>query len=115
MKNETPTAKYEICVGFSDADTKKQRFSEEVYEKIITNVCKGYNISYSVSKMIGGYIHKDGAFVKENSACLVLIGATDRQVEEIAKDLCAFFNQESVTVIKTDVTCSSISNKIFSN
>lgn len=115
MKKEMPTAKYEIWVGFNDGETKEQKYAEEIYEKIITNVCKGYRISYSANKMIGGYIHKDGTFVKENSACITLVGATNQQVEEIAKDLCAFFNQESVTVIKSDITCSSISNNIFSN
>lgn len=112
MQNEFATTRYEICVGFNDGDTKTQKFSEEIYEKIIINVCKGYKISYSISKLSGGYIHDDGTFTKENSACIMLIGITDQQAEEIAKDLCAFFNKESVLVMKSDARCTFISEKI---
>lgn len=112
MLNSQKTNRYEICVGYNDADTKEQKFSKDIYEKIIINVCRGYKISYSINQMSGGYIHDDGTFVKENSACILLIGATDKLVEEIAKDLCAFFNQESVMVVKSDAECCFISEKI---
>lgn len=113
MQNEFATNRYEICVGFNDGDEKIQKYSEETYEKIITNVCKGYKVCYSISKMSGGFIHEDGTFVKENSACIMLIGVTDEQVEEIAKDLCAFFNQASVMIIKSDVSVTFVSDSIF--
>ena len=108
LENEQPLYRYEICVGFNDGDTKEQRFSEETYERIITNICRGYQISYSVGKLTGGYVHDDGTFVKENSAQIILIGATEEQVNEIAKDLCVFFNQESVLVIKSAATAKLV-------
>lgn len=114
MQNGFTTNRYEICVGFNDGDEKIQKYSEETYEKIITNVCKGYRIAYSINKMVGGYIYDDGTFVKENSACIVLVGATDEQAEEIAKDLCAFFNQESVMIVKSSADVKFISNRIDS-
>ena len=112
MEQEQFTTRYEICVGFNDGDTREQKFSEELYEKIIINVCRGYRISYSINKLSGGYIHEDGTFVKENSASIILIGVSEQQVEEIAKDLCVFFHQESVLIMKSTVSYRFLSEQL---
>ena len=46
----------------------------------------------------GGYFHEDGRYTEENTLVLTLIEVDEKLVLEIAKDLCAFFNQESVMV-----------------
>ena len=112
MEKEGMTTRYEICIGFNDGDTREQKFSEDVYERIIANVCKGYQVAYSIGRLTGGYIHDDGVFVRENSASLILLGVSDGQAREIAKDLCAFFNQESVLIMKSEVSYTFISEKL---
>lgn len=112
MKNTEKTNRFEVYVGLNDSDTKEQKFSTEKYERIISDVCCGYNVAYSISLMSGGYIHENGVRVKENSLRITLIGITDVQAEEISKDICAFFHQESVLIIKTEVECTYLSERI---
>ena len=54
----------------------------------------------------GGYFHEDGRYTEENTLVLILIDTPEKTVMEIAKDLCAFFHQESVMV--TGDTCSVV-------
>lgn len=95
-----PTSRYQVFVGLNDSSTKTQQFQTEKFQKVLCNVCKAYHIAFSVNELHGGYFHEDGSFVSENSLCLTLIGTEDDIVEEIARDVCTFFNQESVMVIR---------------
>ena len=104
--------RYQIFVGLNDSQTREQEFSTEQFQKIICNVCKGYRVAFSVSNLQGGYFHDDGMFVAENSLCLTLIGADDTMVDEIAKDICAFFHQESVLVTHDTVDCRLVRESI---
>lgn len=106
------STRYEICIGLNDGDTKQQKFPIEKYEEVVINVCKGYKVAYSVDELKGGYIHEDGTYVRENSVRILLIGASEELVNEIANDLCAFFNQESVLVMKSETQCYFVSNRI---
>ena len=51
----------------------------------------------------GGNYHEDGQYTEENSFVLVLIDADSNIVQEIARDLCTFFRQESVLVTENRV------------
>ena len=51
----------------------------------------------------GGYIHENGEYTKENTLVLTLIGAKSEVIEDIARDLCAFFHQESVLVTEGEI------------
>ena len=104
--------KHQIFIGLNDSVTRQQMFSTEIFQKIVCNVCKGYRVAFSVSDLHGGYFHDDGTFVSENSLCLTLIGADDGMVDEIAKDICAFFHQESVMVTKTAEDCRFVQNSL---
>ena len=97
--------RYQIMVGLNDKRTRRQEFSTEQFQKILSSVCKGYHVAFSVNDLHGGYFHDDGMFISENSLCLTLIGPSDEMVDEIAKDLCAFFRQESVLVTRDTVDC----------
>ena len=99
------TDRHQIFVGLNDSRTKEQRFATEQLERIVGNVCKGYRVGFSLSEMHGGYLQDDGTFVAENSLCLTLIGSDDALAEEIAKDICAFFHQESVLVTHDTIDC----------
>lgn len=91
-----------IYIGLNDAVTHEQKFDTDTYISILKNVCKSYHAAFSMQVINGGYFHEDGSYVDENSLALTLLGIPDKTVEEIAKDLCAFFNQESVMVTKSE-------------
>ena len=87
-----------IYVGLNDPRTGKQIFETEKYITILKGVCKSYKVAFSFSVAQGGYIHEDGTYTQENSLVISLVDAKKGTVDEIAKDLCVFFNQESVMI-----------------
>ena len=92
-----------IYVGLNDSVTKQQVFETEKYISILKNVCFSYGTPFSFALEQGGYIHEDGEYSRENTLVLTLIGTDSRIVEEIAKDLCAFFHQESVMITEGEI------------
>lgn len=106
------TSRHMIYIGLNDSESRKQKYSTELFLSILRNVCIGYRVAFSVSELRGGYFHNDKTFVSENSLCLMLIGTDDTMADEIAKDLCAFFHQESVMVLRDTVDCRFISENL---
>ena len=92
-----------IYVGLNDSVTMKQVFETEKYIDVLKNVCYSYGTPFSFALEQGGYIHENGEYTKENTLVLTLIGADKKVVEEIGKDLCAFFHQESVLVTEGEI------------
>ena len=92
------TLQHTIYIGLNDAETGMQKFSSEKYGSILKNVCKSYRVAFSVQMINGGYFHEDGRYTEENTLMLTLMNIPEQTVTEIAKDLCAFFHQESVMV-----------------
>jgi len=95
-----------IYVGLNDSETGVQKFGTEKYLSILKNVCRSYRVAFSVQLINGGYFHEDGHYTEENSLKLTLMNVPEQEVMEIAKDLCVFFNQESVMV--SSLTTSTI-------
>ena len=95
-----------IYVGLNDSETGVQKFGTEKYLSILKNVCRSYQVAFSVQLINGGYFHEDGRYTEENSLRLTLMNVPEQEVMEIAKDLCVFFNQESVMV--SSLTTSTI-------
>ncbi len=95
-----------IYIGLNDAETGVQVFDTEKYLSILKNVCRNYQVAFSVHCINGGYIHEDGRYTEENTLSLMLLQVPEETVMEIAKDLCAFFHQESVMV--TSSPCSVV-------
>lgn len=87
-----------IYIGLNDSNTGVQKYDTEKYISILKNVCRNYHVGFSMNRIQGGYFHDDGRYVEENTLVLMLLDVPDETVREIAKDLCAFFNQESVMV-----------------
>ncbi len=87
-----------IYIGLNDAEIRKQKFETGKYLGILKSVCRSYHVAFSVDVEEGGYFHEDGEYTEETSLVLILIDAERSTVQEIAKDLCAFFHQESVLV-----------------
>jgi hypothetical protein len=93
-----------IYIGLNDMDTGLQKYDTEKYMSILKNVCRSYQVAFSVQLINGGYFHEDGRYTEENTLSLRLVDVPDAAVMEIAKDLCAFFHQESVMVTVSHCT-----------
>lgn len=87
-----------IYIGLNDSQTKLQKFGTEKYVSVLKNVCRNFHVAFSVHRIEGGYFHENGEYVEETTIALQLMDTPEEKVYEIAKDLCAFFNQESVMV-----------------
>ena len=101
-----------IYVGLSDSETGVQKFGTEKYLSILKNVCRSYRVAFSVQLINGGYFHEDGHYTEENSLRLTLMNVPEQEVMEIAKDLCVFFNQESVMVSSLPTSTIFVNEKL---
>ena len=101
-----------IYVGLNDAETGVQKFGTEKYVSILKNVCRSYQVAFSVHQIHGGYFHEDGRYTEENTLSLMLLGVPQETVVEIAKDLCAFFHQESVMVTTSPCTVDFVKESL---
>lgn len=68
---------------------------------MLRNVCYSYKVPFSFQVQEGGYIYESGEYARETSLVLTLIDVDKTVVNDIAKDLCAFFHQESVLVTES--------------
>ena len=108
-----------IYIGLNDLSTNTQLFESEKYIRVLRNVCYSYKVPFSFQVQEGGYIYESGEYARETSLVLTLINGlvnvdqgetslvltlidVDKTVvKDIAKDLCAFFHQESVLVTES--------------
>lgn len=101
-----------IYVGLNDSETRVQMYDTEKYISILKDVCRNYHVGFSVSAGQGGYFFEDGSYVQETTLVLSLIDADVDTVNEIAKDLCVFFRQESVLITENKVRSYYIKEKL---
>lgn len=101
-----------IYIGLNDSVSKTQIFETEKYIRILKDVCCGYHTAFSFDVIEGGYIHDNGEFTKETTLQLTLIDVDSETVNVIAKDLCAFFNQESVLITESRIRSYYVREKI---
>lgn len=92
-----------IYIGLNDVTTNTQLFENEKYIRVLRNVCYSYRVPFSFSMQEGGYIYESGEYARETSLVLTLIDAEKAVVDNIARDLCAFFHQESVLVTESQI------------
>ena len=103
---------FTIYIGLKDADTNEQKFKIERYQSVLRDVCRSYGVAFSVQVVGGGYFYKNGCYTDENTLQLQMTDISEETVTEIAKDLCAFFNQESVIVVSQPCTVKFVSEKL---
>ena len=101
-----------IYIGLNDAETGVQRFDSEKYISTLKTVCRNYEIDFSVQEISGGYFHEDRHYTEENALILRLIDIPEQTINELAKDICVFFNQESVMVTSSPTSVVYITDKI---
>ncbi len=92
-----------IYIGLNDLTTNTQLFESEKYINVLRNVCYSYKVPFSFNVQEGGYIYESGAYARERSLVLTLIDVEKTVVNDIAKDLCAFFHQESVLITEGQI------------
>ena len=101
-----------IYVGLNDSVEKKQLLETEKYMSVLRNVCHAYNTPFSFGVEEGGYIHENGDYTRETTLVLTLIDVNKNIVNEIAKDLCTFFHQESVLITESIVRTYYVSESL---
>ena len=92
-----------IYIGLNDLTTNTQLFANEKYVRILRSVCYSYKVPFSFQVQEGGYLYESGEYARETSLVLTLIDADKAVVDDIARDLCAFFLQESVLVTENPI------------
>lgn len=107
--------RYTIYMGLADRNEYEQKVSFEKASSLVGNVCRNYNMPFSLVLQQGGYFHHNGQFIDEASLAVSLIDADRRLVDEVAADLCCFFNQESVMVTCEKIQVYSVENNIDLN
>ena len=101
-----------VYIGLNDSVTKEQIFETEKYIDILRNVCFSYRMPFSFDVEQGGYIHENGEYTRETTLVLTLIDADRVIVNEIAKDLCVFFHQESLLITEGHVETYYVSETL---
>ncbi len=105
--------RFTIYLGLADKDEREQRLSCERAVSLVGKVCQGYGVPFSVTLQQGGYVHQDGRYVLENSLAVSIIGLSRKVVDEVAKDLCSFLQQECVLIAQDKVALRTISDSIW--
>ena len=100
MKNNT---EYQIFIGCHDSQLQDEIVSEHELMEVVGNYFRKKEIDFSMHRAHGGYIHKNGSFVSENSLCINIIGAYDLDIISLAKNLSMFMNQECSLVVKNSI------------
>ena len=101
-----------IYIGLNDSETGVQKFDSAKYLSILKNACRSYKVAFSIQEISGGYFHEDGRYTEENTLMLTLIDVPEQIVIELAKDFCAFFQQESVMVTSSPTSVIIIKETI---
>lgn len=101
-----------IYIGLNDKVTGIQKYDTERYISILRTVCRNYQVPFSVHTITGGYFYEDGRFTEENTLTVMFMNIPEEVIMEIAKDLCVFFQQESVMVTKSPCSVVFVSETI---
>ena len=101
-----------IYVGLNDSDTHTQKFTTDKYVSLLKTVCKNYHVPFSFMMEEGGYMHEDGKYTQELSIVISMIDVKKNVVNEIARDLCVMFHQESVLITEGFVRAYFVSEKL---
>lgn len=101
-----------IFIGLNDLTTNTQLFENEKYIRVLRNVCYSYKVPFSFNLQEGGYIYDSGEYARETSLVVTLIDVEKAVVNDIAKDLCAFFRQESVLITENQIQAYFVREKL---
>lgn len=106
------TLETKIYVGLNDSETKKQEHDTKLYVNVLKQVCRHYQVAFSISLQQGGYMHEDGEYTEELTIVISLIDVKKELINEIAKELCVLFHQESVMITEDHVKTYFVSESV---
>ena len=101
-----------IYVGLNDSATLRQEHETETYISVLKNVCAQYHVPFAFSVIEGGFMHEDGRYTQERTLVVTMLDVEKETVNEVAKDLCVFFRQESVMITEGRVRAYFINEKL---
>ena len=108
QSNAATLEETKVYIGLNDMETKEQIFDTEQYISIMKKIIQAYGVPFSFSVMEGGYMHDDGEYIEEKAVVLTFIDVKQETVDEIAKEACILFHQESVLVTVDQIHVRSI-------
>lgn len=108
QSNAATLEETKVYIGLNDMETKEQIFDTEQYISILKKIIQAYGVPFSFGVMEGGYMHDDGEYIEEKAVVLTFIDVKQETVDEIAKEACILFHQESVLVTVDQIHVRSI-------
>ena len=97
-----------VYIGLNDMETKEQKLETDRYISILKKICRQCEVPFSFNVVEGGYIHDDGEYTEEKSIVLTFIDTPDEKIDEVAKEACILFHQESVLVTIDSIQARSV-------
>ncbi|MDO4806309.1 MAG: hypothetical protein Q4A07_03585 [Coriobacteriales bacterium] len=94
---------FKIYVGLNDKNSLTQTFEDEKYISILKMVCRNYHLPFSFTLSSGGYFMDTGEYTEEHTLVISLVDVDQSVVDEVAENLCVFFNQESVLITESEI------------
>lgn len=93
-------ASYTIYLAAKDKDIYQKTCDSDIMKRIISHVCRGYHVSYSLWPQRSGTVSDNGEFTEEDSIAIKLLGIDEKTALEIAEDLCVFLKQKEILIEK---------------
>ncbi|MBQ9068689.1 MAG: hypothetical protein IJ131_06445 [Eggerthellaceae bacterium] len=97
-----------VYIGLNDSKTKEQKLETSSYVSILKKICSVHGVPFSFSVVDGGYLHDDGQYIEEKTIVLSFIDVPKETIDDIAKEVCVLFNQESVLVTEEHVHARTV-------
>ena len=101
-----------IFIGLNDGESHTQKYDTSKYVHILKDVCRNYSVPFSFTVSEGGYMHENGEYTQETSLVISLIDVEQNTIDEIARDLCVFFHQESVLITEEHIKACFVKERI---
>jgi len=95
------TIKYEIYIGYNDAQTREAFVSEEELVGLVTSFFQARDIGVSIMHAKGGYLYESGGYVLEHTMVITLVGDQNLDIMMLSRALSMYMNQECLMITKT--------------
>lgn len=100
--NFTKGIQHEIYIGIKDKDSYEEIITVDDFKKMLSQICAGKNIGFSLITQLGGYSHNKG-YTQETSLRIVVIGADEREIFEIGQRLKKQINTDTILITRSEI------------
>ncbi len=97
------SVEYQFFIGCADSHTHEYIITKNELKEMVANFFNKNNTDFSMLTAQGGYCHKDGWFITEDSLCINIIGASDIDIIRLATSLSMYMNQECSLIIRNNI------------